>query len=300
MNKIVEELKKVKVFFIATNEGTQPRVRPFGSITEFEGNAYICCGNFKEVYKQIMNNSKIELCGMYDDTSWLRVTARCVEDNRIEVQKAMLDDPTGPKGLYEAGDGKFVTFRLENVDATKFSFTSAPEKIVEKNTSGELRELYDKDSNPTGKFYHKGDPIPTGFYPMVVMLCIQNSEGKFLMQKRVAKKGGDWGVTGGHPKAGETPLQGMFTEAREELGIDISNQKLEIYSQGCDGTDCYIMYYVKMDLDTSKLQIQEDELTEVRWFSMQELEDMVEKHILNPNQIACFVKCEKYLKETGR
>lgn len=131
MNKIVDELKKVKVFYIATNEGTQPRVRPFASVAEFEGNAYICCGNFKDVYKQIKNNPEVELCGMYDNISWLRVSAKCVEDNRIEVQKTMLADPTGPKGLYEAGDGRFVTFKLENIVATKFSFTSPPEKIEE-------------------------------------------------------------------------------------------------------------------------------------------------------------------------
>ena len=129
MNKIVEELKKVKVFYVATVDNDQPRVRPFSSVTEFEGNAYICCGNYKDVYKQIKNNSKIELCGMYDGISWLRVCAKCVEDNRFEVQKAMLNDETGPKGLYEAGDGRFVTFKLEDIVATKYSFTSAPEKI---------------------------------------------------------------------------------------------------------------------------------------------------------------------------
>ena len=106
MNKIVEELKKVKVFYIATMENNQPRVRPFASVTDFENNAYICSGNFKEVYKQIKRNPKVEFCGMYDNTSWLRVTATCVEDNRLEVQQSMLADPTGPKGLYKAGDGK--------------------------------------------------------------------------------------------------------------------------------------------------------------------------------------------------
>ena len=130
MNKVVEEIRKVKVFYIASIDGDEPRVRPFGSVVEFEGNAYICSGNFKEFYKQVKENPHVELCGMYDDnTSWLRVAATLKEDNRIEVQKAILDDPTGPKGLYEPGDGKFVTFRLENVKATKYSFFSSPEII---------------------------------------------------------------------------------------------------------------------------------------------------------------------------
>ena len=126
MNQIVNELLKVKVFYIATIDGDQPRVRPFGSILEYEGEAYICSGNFKDFYKQIKANPKVELCGMYPDFDWIRVSATLVEDDRIEVQQAMLDDPTGPKGLYEAGDGKFVTFKLKDVKATKYGFTHPP------------------------------------------------------------------------------------------------------------------------------------------------------------------------------
>ena len=132
MNHIVEELKKVKVFYVATAEGDQPRVRPFSSVTEFEGDAYLFCGNFKEVYRQLTADPRVELCGMYEDgTSWLRVTARVIEDDRLAVQQAMLADPTGPKGLYEAGDGRFVTFRLEETRAVKYSFFAPPETIEE-------------------------------------------------------------------------------------------------------------------------------------------------------------------------
>ena len=145
--------------------------------------------------------------------------------------------------------------------------------------------------------YFKGDKAPDGFYPMVVMACIQNDEGKFLMQKRVPQKGGDWGVTGGHPKAGETPIEGMITEIKEEIGIDVKPEDLHVFSEGCDGVDCYKMYYMRTDLKLSDFVIQEDELTELRWFSMQELQNMVDENILNPNQIACFKKCVKYLEE---
>ena len=129
MNKVVEELKKVKVFYIATTENDQPRVRPFSTVAEFEGNAYICCGNYKEIYKQISANPKIELCGMYDGGTWLRVSAVAVEDNRKEVQQAVLDDPTGLKQLYTAGDGRFVTYKLTEVKALKYNFYAAPEEI---------------------------------------------------------------------------------------------------------------------------------------------------------------------------
>ena len=160
----------------------------------------------------------------------------------------------------------------------------------------EERDLYDENSQLTGKTYFKGDKVPEGFYPMVVMIALQNSKGEFLMQKRVPRKGGDWGVTGGHPKAGETPLQGIVAEVLEELGLDISEEKLVVYDEGCDGKDCYKMYYLKLDIDTGNLKIQEDELSEVKWFSMEKLNEMVQTKELNPDQISCFVKCVKFLE----
>lgn len=161
----------------------------------------------------------------------------------------------------------------------------------------ELRDLYDKDSNKTELTYYKGDKIPEGYYPMVVMIAIENSKGEFLMQKRVPEKGGDWGVTGGHPKSGETPEEGIITEVKEELGIDISNNEIILFDYGCDLVDCYKMYYTKMDLDINKLNIQKEELTEVKWFSMEELEEMANNKILNENQIAFFKKSQKFIKE---
>ena len=129
MNRIVEELKKTQVLYVATVDNNKPRVRPFSSVTEFEGEAYLCSGNFKEFYQQIKNNPEVEICGMRNQTSWLRVRATLVEDNRKEVQEAILNDPTGPKGLYEPGDGKFVTFRLTNISAVIHSFIAVPEYI---------------------------------------------------------------------------------------------------------------------------------------------------------------------------
>ena len=161
----------------------------------------------------------------------------------------------------------------------------------------ELRDLYDKNSNKTDKTYRKGEPIPEGYYPMVVMVVIRNSKGEFLMQKRVAAKGGDWGVTGGHPKSGETPIKGIITEVREELGLDFSKENFIEYDAGCDGKDCYKMYFVNKDVDINNITIQEDELSEVRWFTMDELQNMVNNKILNEDQIACFVKVRNYIEK---
>ena len=131
MNNIVAELKKVKVFFVATIEGNEPKVRPFSSVAEFEDHAYICTGRHKDTYRQLSANTHVELCGMYDGGTWLRVAAKVVEDNRIEAEQAVLDDPTGPSQLYKAGDGRFAVFKLADVKAFKYNFYSAPEEIKE-------------------------------------------------------------------------------------------------------------------------------------------------------------------------
>ena len=159
----------------------------------------------------------------------------------------------------------------------------------------ELRDLYDINSNKTNKTYRKGDLIPEGYYPMVVMVVIRNSNGKFLMQKRVESKGGDWGVTGGHPKSGETPIEGIITEVKEELGLDFSKENFIEYDSGCDGKDCYKMYFVTKDININDITIQQEELSEVRWFTMDELKGMVNSGELNEDQIACFNKVCNYL-----
>ena len=131
---------------------------------------------------------------------------------------------------------------------------------------------------------------------MVVMVVIRNSKGEFLMQKRVASKGGDWGVTGGHPKSGETPMEGIITEVKEELGLDFSKENFIEYDSGCDGKDCYKMYFVTKDININDITIQQEELSEVRWFTMDELKGMVNSGELNEDQIACFNKVCNYLK----
>ncbi len=163
----------------------------------------------------------------------------------------------------------------------------------------ELRDLYDINGNKTNKTYYKGDIIPKGYYPMVVMTVIRNSKGEFLMQKRSPLKGGDWGVTGGHPKSGETPIEGIITEVKEELGLEFKKEDFTLYDSGCDGKDCYKMYFVTKDIDLKDITIQEEELTKVKWFTMEELKNMVKTGELNKNQIACFNKVCKYLEDNN-
>lgn len=131
MNKIVELLKEVGVFYIATIEGNEPRVRPFSSVTEYEGHAYLCTNNTKDIYKELMVNPHVEISAMDKKGGWIRLRATLVRDDRDEVREAMLNDPTGPSGLYKVGDGLFEVLRMEEVSCYRHSFYGKPEKIEE-------------------------------------------------------------------------------------------------------------------------------------------------------------------------
>jgi 8-oxo-dGTP pyrophosphatase MutT (NUDIX family) len=162
---------------------------------------------------------------------------------------------------------------------------------------GELRDLYDEFSNVTNKTYHKGEEIPSGYYPMVVMIEIMNSKGELLMQKRSIKKGGYWGVTGGHPKSGETPYEGILTEVREELDLDFSNENIIEFESGCDGECCFKRYFLEKNIDFNDITIQEEELSEVKWFTIDELKHMEEINELRDGQAECFNALCKYLNK---
>ena len=125
--KIVEEIRKTGVFYVATvDEDGQPRVRPFGAVAEFEGKVYICTNNTKKCYAQMLADPKTELCGVEPDGTWIRVTGKLVRDDRDEARTAMLEANESLKRMYHVGDGIFEVLFLEDVTCTKYSFTAAP------------------------------------------------------------------------------------------------------------------------------------------------------------------------------
>ena len=126
MEKVCEFLKSAGVYYLATIDGDQPRVRPFGTAHIFEGKLYIQTGKSKPVSKQLAANPKCELCA-FKDGIWLRVAAELVEDDRVEAKKSMLDEYTNLRAMYDENDPNTQVLYLKNAVATFSSFTAAPE-----------------------------------------------------------------------------------------------------------------------------------------------------------------------------
>mgnify|MGYP003936399945 FL=1 len=112
MNKATQFLKEAKTFFIATTEGDQPRVRPFGAVAEIDGKTYICMNNTKKVFAQLMKNPKVEICGMIG-MNWFRIWGTVVRDDRYEARKAFLEQ--APIPMYKPDDGIFEVFYFDEV-----------------------------------------------------------------------------------------------------------------------------------------------------------------------------------------
>jgi uncharacterized pyridoxamine 5'-phosphate oxidase family protein len=129
MNEVYEFLKKAGNYFIATTEGSQPRVRPFASVNVFEGKLYFQTGRVKEVSKQIAANPQIEICA-FADGAWVRVAATAVEDTNIEAAISMLEAVPVLKDLYKPGDGNCQVFYLKDATATFYSFGGEPRVIT--------------------------------------------------------------------------------------------------------------------------------------------------------------------------
>ena len=129
MQRVVDFLKDAEVYYLATVDGDQPRVRPFGTAHVFEGKLYIQTGKVKDVSKQIHKNPKVEICA-FKNGEWLRVAGRLVEDDRREARQSMLDAYPSLQAMYSADDGNTEVLYLNDATATFSSFTAAPETVT--------------------------------------------------------------------------------------------------------------------------------------------------------------------------
>ena len=125
MQKVYEFLKNCGTYYLATEDGEKPRVRPFGTIDLFEGRLYIQTGKVKDVSRQMLANPHVELCGMWNGR-WIRVEAEAVEDDLREARVHMLEEYPSLRDRYDPDDGNTQVFYLKNATATISSFTEEP------------------------------------------------------------------------------------------------------------------------------------------------------------------------------
>ena len=129
MEEVQKFLKECGVYYLATVDNNEPKVRPFGTAEIFDGHLYIHTGKNKDVFKQIEKNNKVELCG-FKDGKWIRVSGNLLVDDRIEAKKDMLDKNPQLRGMYDENDDNTAVLYFESGKAIISSFTEEPKTIV--------------------------------------------------------------------------------------------------------------------------------------------------------------------------
>lgn len=128
MQSVYEFIKQCGTYYLATVDGDQPRVRPFGTINIFDGKLYIQTGKSKDVSKQIQANPKVEI-SCFADGKWLRVAGKLVRDERREAKASMLDAYPHLRGMYSEDDDNTEVLYFEDATAIFSSFTEAPKTV---------------------------------------------------------------------------------------------------------------------------------------------------------------------------
>jgi len=129
MQEVIDFLKKAGTYYLATTEGDQPRVRPFGTAHVYNGKIYIQTGKIKSCSQQMAENPKVEICA-FDDGHWIRIEAVAVNDDSIEAKQSMLDAYPMLKERYSAEDDNTQVLYLDDATATFASFGGEPRSFA--------------------------------------------------------------------------------------------------------------------------------------------------------------------------
>ena len=160
------------------------------------------------------------------------------------------------------------------------------------NVAGEYTDLYDEFKVKTGKklFRKKGTKleVPKGYYNIVVLAFIKNSEGKYLIQKTSSRKKGVYATTGGHVKSGEDSTHAIINEIKEELGIDIKRDECELFKTYKYESAFKDVYYIEKDIDISKIKYEKNEVESAEYMSVDEIEKLISDNKFRKTNIDAF------------
>ena len=142
----------------------------------------------------------------------------------------------------------------------------------------ELLDVYDNYGNVTGRTIVRGDKsavLKENEHIAVSVIFIENDNGEFLIQKTSQEKGGEFSSTGGHVDSGETPLEAIKREVKEEIGINVDNDQIEEYGFLSYDKPLRFIYYLKKNIDLSDVKVQKEEVEYVKYMTVQEINELI-------------------------
>ena len=157
----------------------------------------------------------------------------------------------------------------------------------------EYRDLYNKNRDPLFKTIKKGEKPQDGMYYVSVAVALENIDGTFLLQKRSLKKGGLWGTIAGHPKSGETSLEGILTE---KMGLEVPNEKMKLFKTIQTKDDFVDFYYIKCFVPEEKIKLQLEEVTDYMFASKEQILELIQKQQFHKKHALMMQDCFAYLE----
>lgn len=161
----------------------------------------------------------------------------------------------------------------------------------------ELLDIYDNNGNPTGKVIERGNKnikLESNEHIAVAVIYIENSKGEFLIQKTSKEKGGEYSSTGGHIISGDTPLEAIKREVKEELGISIDNESIQELGYLLYDAPLRYMFYLKKDIDLKEIIIQESEVEFVKYMTIDEINNLINNNQYTKSHAIIFKKILEY------
>ena len=161
----------------------------------------------------------------------------------------------------------------------------------------ELLDIYDDYGKTTGRVIKRGDKsvkLSKNEHIAVSVIFIENSKGEFLIQKTSKEKGGEYSSTGGHVNSGETPLESIKREVKEEIGIDISNDSIVELGYLLYDMPLRYIFYLKKDIDINSVQTQKEEVEYVKYMTIEEINKIIENKQITESHAIIFKKIMEY------
>jgi len=158
----------------------------------------------------------------------------------------------------------------------------------------EKRDLYNIDKKLIGRTIDKSEKIPNNTYILVVTMFIENEENKILLQKRSKEKGGKYGFLSGHPQKGENSVCGIIREAYEELGLEISKEEILLIHTEKTRNKFFDFYYMKKNICLQTLKLQNEEVENVCWLSIEEINKLIKEEKFFENHIDAYEIFKNY------
>ena len=132
MSRVNDYLSEAGVFFMATVDGDQPKLRPLGAHMLMDDKVIFGVGDFKAVYRQLTANPKCEIVAAKQDGHWMRYTGRAVFETDDKYARAMLDASPQLKGIYNENTGnKMMCFHLEDATAVDITVMGPGEDMLD-------------------------------------------------------------------------------------------------------------------------------------------------------------------------